>query len=200
MKTSRIIAPLFGSVLALLLSACATAPASLSQATVGAYRDTIDLNGRLSVNYTKDGKPETLSGQFTWIQTPAAVDVTLGSSFGTVAKIRVTPESASLTQSDKAPRVARDIDTLTAQTLGWSLPVSGLREWLQGYATGADGKLFAASPANNSVTTKDGWKVTFVNWQEGDAARPAPKRIDAQRPATLNVEELSIRIVIDAKG
>ena len=167
---------------------------------MSAYRDTIDLSGRLSVNYTKDGKAETLAGQFTWTQTPAAVDVTLGSSFGTVAKIRVTPDSASLTQTDKAPRVARDIDTLTAQALGWSLPVSGLREWLQGYATGAGGKRFAASPANNTVTTSDGWKVTFVTWQDPNAAQPSPKRIDAQRPASLNIDELNLRIVIDAKG
>ena len=186
--------------LAALLSGCATAPANQSQATVSAYRDTLDLSGRLSVNYAKDGKPETLAGQFSWAQTPAAVDVTLGSSFGTLARIRVTPDSASLTQTDKAPRVARDIDTLTAQTLGWSLPVSGLRDWLQGYATGADGKRFAASPANNTVTTHDGWKVTFVTWQDPAAAQPSPKRIDAQRPATLNIDELSIRIVIDAKG
>lgn len=184
----------------LLLTACATTPARLSQSTVGAYRDTIDMSGRLSVNYTKDGKPETLSGQFTWAQTPAAIDVTLGSSFGTVAKIRVTPTSATLTQTDKAPRVARDIDTLTAQALGWSLPVSGLRDWLQGYAIGADGKRFAASPANNTVTTRDGWKLTFVSWHELDAAKPAPKRIDAERPATLDNDELTIKIAVDPQA
>ncbi len=186
--------------LAILLSACATAPANLSQASVGAYRDSIDLQGRLSVNYHKDGKPETLSGQFTWAQTPAAVDVTLGSSFGTLARIRVTADSATLTQTDRAPRVARDIDSLTAQSLGWSLPVSGLREWLQGYATDADGKRFAASPAGNSVITRDGWKLTFVSWQDPAAAKPLPKRIDAERAATVNSEALAIRIVIDAQG
>lgn len=186
--------------LAALLSACVSAPANLSTATVAAYRDTIDLDGRLSVNYIKDGKPDNLQVNFTWVQTPAAVDVSLGTSFGALAKIRVTPEAATLTQTDKAPRVARDIDSLTAQTLGWSLPVSGLREWLQGYATGADGKVFAASPANNTVTTKDGWKLTFVSWQDPNAAKPSPKRIDAQRTPTLDIEELTIRIVIDAKS
>lgn len=177
---------------------------------MAAYRDTIALNGRLTVNYQKDGKPETLHGNFTWTQSPSAVDVTLGSSFGTVAKIRVTPDAATLTQTDQAPRVARDIDTLTAQSLGWSLPVSGLREWLQGYATAADGKQFAASPAANTVTTRDGWKLIFVSWQNPDAAgaagaadaaaRPAPKLIHAVRPATLDSEELEIKIVIDARG
>ena len=103
-------------------------------------------------------------------------------------------------QADKAPRVAKDIDTLTAQSLGWSLPVSGLRDWLQGYATGADGKRFVATPANNSVTTADGWRLRFVSWQDEAAPQPAPKRIDAERNASAAADELAIRIVIDPQG
>ena len=57
----------------------------------------------------------------------------------TIATISITPESATLVQADKAPRVAKDIDSLTAQSLGWSLPVSGLRDWLQGMVTVRDG-------------------------------------------------------------
>lgn len=185
-----------------LLSACATGPVlPPSQATVAQYRDAIDLSGRLSVNYDKDGKQETLSGKFMWAQTANAVDVTLSSPLGqTIAKIQVTPQSATLIQGDRTPRVAADIDALTAQTLGWSLPVSGLRDWLQGYATGTDGKRFAASPANNTVTTADGWRLTFVSWQDPSAARPVPKRIDAQRGATATGGELALRIVIDQQG
>ena len=193
---------------AALLSACATTGPASSQA-MSPYRDSIEVAGRLSVNYDKGGQPETLSGKFTWSQTPAAVDVALLSPLGqTIATIRVTPESATLTQSDKTPRVARDIDTLAAQTLGWSLPVSGLRDWLQGYATGADGQRFVASPASNTVTTPDGWRLTFVSWQEARAgagagaalAGPAPKRIDAQRSASATSGELALRIVIDLPG
>lgn len=186
---------------AAFLAGCATAPASLSQAPVAAYRDTIDLNGRLSVNYQKDGKPETLSGKFSWSQKPERIDVSLASPLGqTLAIITVTPDSATLTQADKAPRVAKDIDTLTAQTLGWLLPVSGLRDWLQGYATAAGGRRFAASPASNTVTTADGWYLTFVSWQNDATAQPVPKRIDAQRVASAASDELAIRIVIDSQG
>lgn len=187
----------------MLLSACATGPRS--QVSVADYREAIDLTGRLSVNYEKDGKLETLSGKFTWVQTAGAVDVSLADPLGrTVAKITVTPSAATLTQTDGVARSAPDIDTLTAQTLGWSLPVSGLREWLQGYATGADGKRFAASPANNSVVTRDGWKLTFVSWQaQGpgqSAAKPVPKRIDAERSATATADALALRIVVDTLG
>lgn len=193
---------LAGVCAAALLAGCASAPATLSQATVSPYRDSIDLSGRLSVNYEKGGQPDTLSGKFTWNQTPQAVDVALLSPLGqTIAKIRVTPESATLTQSDTAaPRVAPDIDSLTAQALGWSLPVSGLRDWLQGYATGPGGQRFAASPANNTVTTPDGWRLTFVSWQDPLAAKPVPKRIDAERSATLASGPLALRIVLDEQG
>ena len=182
---------------ALLLSACATTgPAS--RATVGAYRDAIDLSGRLLVNFEKDGKPDTISVKFTWTQSPAAVDASLLSPTGqTVAKINVTPQAATLTEGGKPPRVARDIDSLTAQALGWPLPVSGMRDWLQGYATAAGGQRFAASPANNTVTTADGWTLTFVSWQDDQAAQPVPKRIDAHRAAS---GELALRIVLDRQG
>lgn len=188
---------------AALLSACATTTPGTtpSSASVAQYRDAIDLSGRLSVNYYKDGAPETLSGKFTWSQTPAAVDVSLASPLGqTIARIKVTPESATLTQGERPPRVAKDIDSLTAQALGWSMPVSGLRDWLQGYATAADGQRFAASPANNKVTTPDGWSLTFVSWQDEQGAHPVPKRIDAQRAASVSSGELGLRIVIDQQG
>ncbi|MFB9240749.1 outer membrane lipoprotein LolB [Massilia antarctica] len=183
-----------------LLSACVT-PANLSSAKVAAYREAIELSGRLTVNYQKDGQTETLTGKFSWNQAPDSVNVSLASPLGqTIATIKVTPDSATLTQGDRAPRVARDIDTLTAQTLGWSLPVSGLRDWLQGYASGADGQRFAASPAANTVTTADGWRLTFVSWQDPNAAKPVPKRIDVARAASATAEAMEIRIVIDQQG
>lgn len=185
---------------AALLAGCATTGPQ-SQATVGAYQDTLSRAGRLSVNYDRDGKLETLSGKFSWTQKPGLIDVALMSPLGqTIATISVTPQSATLTQSDGKARTASDIDTLTAQTLGWSLPVNGLRDWMQGYATVAGGKRFAASPANNTVTTADGWRLTFVSWQDAAATQPIPKRIDAQRAATAASGELALRIIVDEQG
>jgi outer membrane lipoprotein LolB len=193
--------PAFALACALLSGCATTTTGPLSQAPVGAYREAIDLSGRLLVNFEKDGKPDTISVSFTWTQTPGAVDASLLSPTGqTVARINVTPQAATLTQGGKPPRVAKDIDALTAQALGWALPVSGMRDWLQGYATAAGGKRFAASPANNTVTTADGWVLTFVSWQDGPATPPTPKRIDARRAATATAGELALRIVLDQQG
>jgi outer membrane lipoprotein LolB len=184
-----------------MLAGCATTsnvPLANPTAQVGAYRDTIDLNGRLAVNYLKDGQPQPINGNFTWAQRPGRIDVALFSPLGqTVAEITVTPEAATLKQSGREPRVEKDIDTLTAKSLGWTLPVSGLRDWLQGYAVDASGKRFAASPAHDSVVTNDGWRLRFVEWQNGPGGAPMPRRIDAERSTTAVGDALTIHIIID---
>ncbi|MCC2974075.1 outer membrane lipoprotein LolB [Massilia sp. IC2-476] len=183
-------------VLAATLAGCATT--SNNVATVGAYRDTIDLDGRLSVNYQKNGNGESLTGSFDWTQRPGNVDVTLTGPLGqTVATISVTPQSATLTQAGRAPITEANIDSLTQRILGWPLPVSGLRDWLQGYAVDAQGQRFSASPARNEVTTQDGWRLRFVEWHDANAAQPVPRVIYATRAASGDIQDLSIRIIVN---
>ncbi len=189
-------------VLAAALAGCATtATQSTGAASTQAgapYRDTIELSGRLQVSYQKDGQPNSMNGGFEWAQRPGQIDVAfLNPLKQTVATISVTPQQATLTEAGRAPRSAADIDALTRQALGWSLPVSGLRDWLQGYATDAAGKRFAASPRNNSVFTQDGWRLRFVSWQNGQGGGQMPSNIVAERSATATSDELAIRILID---
>jgi outer membrane lipoprotein LolB len=196
----RVAPPLMGLALALsTLAGCATTPSGArSSAAVAPYRDSVELGGRIGVNYSRDGKKESLSGTFTWQQHQANTDVSLISPLGqTVAVINVRPDSATLTESGKPPQSAPDIDQLTQKTLGWTLPVSGLRDWLQGYATDRDGKRFVASPSSDNVITRDGWKLEYVSWQEENAAVPQPKRIDVTRIALGQaVDDMQIRIVL----
>ena len=73
-------------------------------------------------------------------------------------------------------------------------------------AMGADGKRFVASPANDSVTTKDGWRLRYVSWQEvgqnvadnTPGALPQPRRIDAERNASAQADAVALRIVLDS--
>jgi outer membrane lipoprotein LolB len=195
----KMIRPLLFALALSTVAGCATTPsAPRSGAAVAPYRDSVEFGGRIAINYSRDGKKESLNGTFSWSQSKANTDVNLISPTGqTVAVIKVTPGSATLTESGKPPRSAPDLDTLTAQTLGWTLPVSGLRDWLQGYATGSDGKRFVASPANDNVITRDGWKLEYVSWQDDAAPVPQPKRIDVTRIALGQaVDDMQIRIVI----
>ena len=190
-------------VLAAALAGCATTATQSTgapgvQAAATPYRDTVELTGRLQVTYRKDGQPSSMNGGFEWAQRPGQIDVAfLNPLKQTVATISVTPQQATLTEAGRAPRSAGDIDALTRQALGWSLPVSGLRDWLQGYATDAAGKRFAAPPGNNSVFTQDGWRLRFVSWQNGQNGAQVPKNIVAERSATATSDELAIQIILD---
>jgi outer membrane lipoprotein LolB len=178
---------------AAVLAGCASMPAG-PVAALPAYREVAELAGRLHVTFSKDGAQESLSGNFSWQQQPGKIDVDISNPLGqTVARISVTPGQATLIQSDKTPRMAPDIDVLTAQTLGWQLPVAGLKDWLQGYATDAQGQRFAAAPGKDTVTTNDGWKLRFVGWHPNGS----PKRVDATRLAAAQVDELVLRIIVD---
>ncbi len=189
----------FVLVLPMLMAACATlkpAGATSNHAQAQADHSAIDLSGRLSVLYQHNGKDEALHGSFTWLQTNTDTRISLLSPLGqTIAQILVTPNSATLTQADKIAHTAADVDTLTAETLGWPLPISGLRDWMQGYATLADGTRFVANPQTNSVTTGDGWRIRYVTWHDDTS----PKRIDLARH-TDYAGEVTLRIIVDQRS
>lgn len=184
----------------LLLAACATPTTDMTPpATARHYHPAIDMAGRLTVRYQKNGQEQAVHGSFTWAQSPARTDITLLSPLGqTLATIATDASGATLMQSGHAARRATDVDALAAEALGWPLPVSGLRKWLQGYADGADAQPFIATPGNDSVTTRDGWRIRYVSWQNTDGSPPAiPKRIDMERDSAA-AGTVALRVVIDA--
>lgn len=184
---------------AAILCGCATTPATPpSTASVAPYAETLSLTGRLNARYLKDGKQESVTVNFTWKQDAQRTDVALATQFGnTVATIEVTPQGATLLEGgSKPPVTAPSIDALSARVLGWTLPVSGMRRWLQGHAADANGKPWTASPANSEVTTREGWRLHYTAWNESGAV-PRPQRFDAEHPGSGDIQEMALRIVID---
>lgn len=185
-----------------LLAACAAiAPSPAPQPAFAArdFHESIDIEGRISVRYQHDNKDEALHGSFTWNQNADKTAVTLLSPLGqTIALITTEPAGATLAQGGQPVRYASDVDALTAEALGWTLPVAGLRDWLQGFGTDHAGRRFTATPQAADVTTRDGWQIRYASWHDdGGASSPyRPKRIDLFRQ-TAQAGELSIRIVID---
>lgn len=183
---------------AAILCGCATTPSvPPSSAVVAPYAETLSLSGRLNARFTKDGKQESVTVNFTWRQNAQRTDVALSTPVGnTVATIEVTPQSATLREGgSKPPVTAPSIDALSARALGWTLPVSGMRGWLQGHATDGNGKPWAASPANSEVTTREGWRLNFVDWHQ-DGPVPRPKRIDAEHAGSGDIQQMALRIVV----
>lgn len=215
----------------MLLSACTSNPLNkpISQEEQHASSslfspDTLHMTGRFAIRvspndvHNEQNHNNSLHGNFDWVQSnridntaidphsiPEKTQVTLLSPFKqTLAIIDVTPEIATITQSGKAPQSALDADTLVAQMLGWPMPISGLRHWLQGNAINADGNHFTASPENNLVTTQDGWQIHYISWQQDDDENAInqktnqPKRIDLTRTIPT-IGEVTLRIMIDSR-
>ena len=197
--------------IAILITGCASlAPSGVpsgptidnADATVRPYRDVVDIGGRLSVRYQLNGSDQALDGKFTWAQDTGRTLITLLSPFGqTLATIEVTPTGATLVQSGQPPRQASDVDGLAAAALGWPLPVSGLRDWLQGFATDSQGvrRIARADAVGDAayLKTADGWLLHYPTWNAAaDATGTHPKRIDMQR-MTSQAGSVSLRIVID---
>lgn len=192
--------------LALLLSGCASPPSLPGSAvdTIGAaaptarnYHAAIDLSGRLSVRYQRNGQDEALHGSFAWSQTATRTFVTLSSPLGqTLATIELTPQGATLIQPGQAPRSAADADALAADAFGWPLPVANLRNWLQGYTLDADGQRIAAASNDSAIRTPDNWQIRYPAWEASDNNVDHPKRIDLARH-TAQAGDIAIRIVID---
>ena len=161
--------------------------------------EAIDIGGRLSVRYQKDGRDEALHGSFSWSQRTASTIISLLSPLGqTLAVITITPNTASIEQAGQPIRVAANADALAADALGWPLPIAGLRGWLQGFTTNSQGQISGVTPNEmTALRTSDGWTLQYDSWDDTDPAFPHPKRIDLSRQTT-EAGEVAIRLVIDS--
>lgn len=186
----------------LFVAGCAgisTSPqAPASAGVIRSYQQAIDITGRMSVRYQQYGRDEALHGSFEWQQRPGRTQLTLSSPLGqTIAQIAILPDGATLTRSNQPPLAAADADALTAEALGWPLPVSGLRDWLQGHLTDRSGRKMVATPQdeNTDIETADGWRIRYAAWDT--SAAPRPRRIDLSR-STEQAGEVALRLVIDS--
>ena len=180
--------------------ATSTAPVTSTAAAIERQPITaIDLAGRLSVRYQKEGRDEALHGSFTWIQKADVTTISLLSPLGqTLAVITVTSTSASIAQAGSPIRTATDANALAAEALGWPLPVAGLRDWLQGFTTNAQGQRSAVMATTTvAFQTNDGWTLHYASWDNTDPDHAHPKRLDLTRQ-TVEAGEVAIRLVIDS--
>lgn len=185
-------------LLALLAGCAGTVPVPLPSAT-RSYSEAMTISGRLSVAYERDGRAQSLQGKFRWAQSRNRTDIELSSPLGqTMARITILPDRAMLEQSNGEVRAADSVDALTEDALGWSLPVNGLRFWLQGFTRDGEQPMRAVAPGDTATLHSDGWRVRYVSWQDGGGVA-VPKRIDFTRDETDQrlTAPLTLRIVID---
>jgi outer membrane lipoprotein LolB len=192
------------TLLCLFLVACASTSNTAGNAAIRntavstprEYKDSIQLNGRLSVQYQQNEQEQNLSASFEWQQNPQELTINLNSPLGqTIAKIRQNSQGAFLEQAKQETRTAPDIEQLLAEVLGWTLPINGLKNWLQGYDMKQDGALISVPTQDDYRFVSQGWQLRYATWHD-DGGMRHPKRIDLAR-STAQIGEIKIRIVID---
>ena len=154
------------------------------------------IEGRLSVRYKdlESQKDDALSGRFVWTASGDDLELSLLDPLGqTVALIRSGTTGSSITFRDGRRIDGATPEALTERTLGWTVPLRGMRSWLEGRA--GDGSL--ATKLDDGRIRQDGWTIRFV----ADDAQPAgspPKRIDLAYPGPP--AEIEMRLVVDQRS
>lgn len=178
--------------IAALAAGCASNPQSPRELQRGAE----SIDGRISIRY-KDlasGKEDALSGRFAWVTTGDALELRLLDPIGqSVALVETAPGRATVTFRDGRKVEGIDAESLTQQTLGYALPLHGLRSWLAGRAApGSD-----VSRLPDGRLRQDGWTIRFVAPDDAATGQP-PRRIDLEYPGPP--AEIEMRLVVDARA
>lgn len=185
---------------AVVLSGCATKPnvpntsnaaTSLTTQTSRAY------HGRFAVQYNdQNGQPRNAYGNFDWQETGDTVTLQLRNPLGqTLAIVTSSPSSATLELPNRQPLNADNVSALMQGTLGFALPVEGLRYWLQPSPapTSRAKTTMDASSSNGRLKEikQDGWTIDYLAYADAPAA--GVKRVNLTREDP----PLDIKLVID---
>ncbi len=191
-------------VLLALLSGCQTiAPVNESKETVNREKPSVlhakhmaaiekiqgfSIKGRIAV--TSDQK--NASARLAWEHSASKDNVDVYSPLGAkVANIIKTSELVTFTDN-KQTLTAADTETLTQDTLGFSLPLSGLSYWALG------------KPSNQSIANamtwdidgktktlvQDGWNIEYNGYSNQDI-------YSLPRKVILNNDIITIKLIID---
>lgn len=186
-------------VLAVLmaLAGCATTPEILPSSPPEAYQQHLasladisrfHVQGRIGVQAEGHG----FSGSTQWQHDDRNDQIALFSPLGAqVATISTTADGVLLVTENGKHYRAADVETLTQQNLGWSLPMQGLPDWVLGRPTATqvqqsqwdtDGRL--------TRLVQDGWDITYAQYAEVEG-HSLPNRI------TLRSPKLNLKLVIE---
>jgi outer membrane lipoprotein LolB len=197
MRLSR---SLIALCLLVLLQACASTPlqqAANSAASQVLYQqhlrdlaaiNSFSLQGRIGVQ--ADGKG--FSGSLHWQHSVNRDDIELFSPLGgQVASIQKTAAQVTLIESNGKHSSAENAETLTAEVLGWRLPLSGLADWSLGRPT-QNAVLHSTWDERGFLRTlkQDGWDIEYQAYSAYDGQFLPTKM-------SLRSEKLNLKLVVE---
>lgn len=174
------------AVLCMLLAACATTSRSPPDRS---------YTGRFSAITTAGEKRDNVSGRFILEIFGSQQILDLLSPLGTtVARIQVEPGSARATGAQMQEVRGPNADVLSEQLLGWTLPVSGLADWIEGRPAPDRVARVERDAGRVVLIEQDGWTIRLTELFDSTAR---PRRLVLERPATVNAPAVSLRLVVD---
>jgi outer membrane lipoprotein LolB len=166
------------------------AATSVSAQTSRAYQ------GRFAIQYNdQNGQQRNAYGNFSWQETGDTVTLQLRNPLGqTLAIVTSSPASAMLELPNRQPLTADNVTTLMQNALGFTLPVEGLRYWLQpspAPTSRAKTEQDPDQPSRLKQITQDGWTIDYLAY--ADAPATGVKRLNLSR----SEPPIDIRLVLD---
>jgi outer membrane lipoprotein LolB len=189
------------AIAAIALSGCAvqrqptptttSASNSLTAQTSRAY------HGRFAVTYNdQQGTQRNAYGNFDWQETGDTVTLQLRNPLGsTMAIVTSSPSLATLELPNRQPVNAENTSELMQNTLGFALPVEGLRYWLQPSAAPNSRAQTTLDPEANNGRPKeikqDGWTIDYLAYADAPATGVKLVNLKREEPP------LNIKLVLD---
>jgi outer membrane lipoprotein LolB len=184
-------APPTAAALALVLTACATAPLAPTQTFPSRADEPFGIEGRLSARRGNDA----VSVTFVWNHAPPKDDFVVSSPLGaTVAEMSgdSSTRRVEVRAADGRTDTASDWSALTERFVGFPLPVEGLAYWAQGSPRpGAVQTAEVDAAGRLRVLRQDGCEIVYTY---AENAAPLPSQLRTM------CNDLELRIVIDKRA
>jgi len=147
------------------------------------------LTGRIAILTETKG----FSGTMRWHHRIDGDDIAFYSPLGTqLGQLNLDASGVTLTTGNRQTYQADDAETLTQQSLGWSLPLDGLPDWVLGRPTAGGAEILAWDAAGRIMRMRqNGWDIEYPLYQEA-ADRTLPGKV------VLKSRKLDLKLVIES--
>lgn len=154
---------------------------------IGAF----SITGRMAVQTEKRG----FSGSLRWKHTEDGDHFALYSPLGAqVADIQSTADGVTLVTNDRKTYKADTAETLLQTTMGWSLPLTGLSDWILGRPTSSPHEIVASDAQGRLTRLKqDGWDIEYASYKTVDGT-------DLPGKVLLRSPQLDLKLLVEQWG
>ena len=176
-------------LVSVLLSSCVNHMMLKTMQRPNQYDAPFSFNGRVAIKRGTDNS----SAQLHWVHSPEEDEdeVLILQSLGqTIARIHRDVQGATL-EAQGRYYVSQDVESLTQQVLGWTMPLSWLTHWVAGVPV-KDNPADIQRDAKKQITVmrQAGWEIRYKRYA-GVTADSLPTHI------ILKKDNLEITILID---